>query len=124
VKRGVLLVMLGWPMMALLGWDEEPIIAFILAYHPVVAAQREIAAAYRPPSWRRRVLEHTSFYVRMASGTSSTVSENGETTTSSPVTVGIQVSIPLSSSKEQREFSQQALAEATQIDEVRQLGFM
>ena len=35
------------------------------------------------------------------------------------MTVGIQVNIPLSSPKEQREFAQQALAEATRIDEIR-----
>ena len=35
------------------------------------------------------------------------------------MTVGIQVNIPLSSPREQREFAQQALAEATRIDEVR-----
>ncbi len=35
------------------------------------------------------------------------------------MTVGIQVNIPLASPREQREFSQQALAEATRIDEVR-----
>jgi uncharacterized protein YbaP (TraB family) len=33
--------------------------------------------------------------------------------------VGIQVNIPLASPREQREFAQQALAEATRIDEVR-----
>jgi hypothetical protein len=57
--------------------------------------------------------------VRAASGTSSTVSEGGDTTTSSPMTVGIQVNIPLASPREQREYAQQALAEATRIDEVR-----
>ena len=35
------------------------------------------------------------------------------------MTVGIQVNIPLSSPREQREYAQQALAEATRIDEVR-----
>jgi hypothetical protein len=65
------------------------------------------------------VLEHTSVFVRAASGTSSTVSEGGDTTTSSPMTVGIQVNIPLASPREQREYAQQALAEATRIDEVR-----
>ena len=65
------------------------------------------------------MVEHTSFYVRAASGTSSTVSEAGDTTLSSPVTVGLQINIPLSSPKERREFTQQALAEATRIDEVR-----
>ena len=59
------------------------------------------------------------FYVRAASGTSSTVSDGGDTTTNSPMTVGIQLNIPLSSPREQREFAQQALSEATRIDEVR-----
>ena len=100
-------------------WEEEPALAFILAYHPVVQAQRQATASYQPPTLTRRVLEHTSFYVRAASGTSSTTSESGDTTTSDPLTVGIQVNIPLASPREQREFAQQALAEATRIDEVR-----
>ena len=117
MKPGLWLALL-WPTLAG-AWEEEPALAFILAYHPVVTAQRDVATAYRPPSLTRRVMEHTSFYVRAASGMSSTVSESGDTTTSSPLTVGIQVNIPLASPREQREFAQQALAEATRIDEVR-----
>jgi len=78
-----------------------------------------VVAAYQPPGALQRVMEHTSVFVRAASGTSSTVSESGDTTTSEPVTVGIQINIPLASPKERREFTQQALAEATRIDEVR-----
>ena len=78
-------------------WEEEPALAFILAYNPVVTAQRQATAAYQPPTLTRRVLEHTAFYVRAASGTSTTVSEGGDTTTSTPMTVGIQVNIPLAS---------------------------
>ena len=100
-------------------WEEEPALAFILAWHPVITAQRGATAAYRPPTWTRRVMEHTSVFVRAASGASSTVSESGDTTTSAPLTVGIQVNIPLASPREQREYAQQALAEATRIDEVR-----
>ena len=118
MNRGLWLVLLGWPALAA-AWEEEAALAFILAYHPVVVAQRQVAVAYQPPTLTRRVLEHTSFYVRAASGTSSTVSEGGDTTTSSPMTVGIQVNIPLASPRERREFAQQALAEATRIDEVR-----
>jgi len=118
VKCGLWLVLaLVSPVAA--AWDEEPALAFILAYHPVVQAQRQATASYQPPSLSRRVMEHTSFYVRAASGTSSTTSESGDTTTSDPLTVGIQVNIPLASPREQREFAQQALAEATRIDEVR-----
>ena len=117
MKPGLWLALL-WPALAG-AWEEEQALAFILAYHPVVTAQRAVATAYQPPTWTRRVMEHTSVFVRAASGTSSTVAESGDTTTSSPLTVGIQINIPLSSPREQREFTQQALAEATRIDEVR-----
>ena len=117
MKPGLLLALL-WPALAG-AWQEEPALAFILAYHPVITAQRGATVAYQPPTWTRRVMEHTSVFVRAASGASSTVSESGDTTTSAPLTVGIQVNIPLSSPREQREFAQQALAEATRIDEVR-----
>ena len=118
MNRGLLLVLLGWPALAA-AWEEEPALGFIVAHSPLLQAQRAVVASYQPPSLTRRVLEHTSVYVRAASGTSSTVSDSGDTTTSSPLTVGIQVNIPLSSPREQREFAQQALAEATRIDEVR-----
>lgn len=117
MKRGLGLALL-WPALAG-AWEEEPALAFILAYNPVVQAQRQATASYQPPTLTRRVLEHTAFYVRAASGTSTTVSEGGDTTTSTPMTVGIQVNIPLASPREQREYAQQALAEATRIDEVR-----
>ena len=84
-----------------------------------MTAQRQVVVAAQPPGAWRRVLEHTSVFVRASSGTSSTVSDTGDTTTASPMTVGIQVNIPLSSPKEQREYAQQALAEATRIDEIR-----
>ena len=117
MKPGLLLALL-WPVLAA-AWEEEPALAFILDYNPVVVAQRQATAAYQPLTLTRRVMEHTSLYVRAASGTSTTVAEGGDTTTSTPMTVGIQVNIPLSSPKEQREYAQQALAEATRIDEVR-----
>ena len=118
MKLGLWLALWAWPALAM-AWEEEPAIAFILAYNPVVQAQRHATAAYQPPGGLRRVMEHTAFYVRAASGTSTTVSEGGDTTTTSPMTVGIQLNIPLASPKEQREFTQQALAEATRIDEIR-----
>ena len=118
MNRGLWLAFALLPAVAA-AWEEEPAIAFILAYNPVVTAQRQATASYQPPTLTRRVMEHTSFYVRAASGTSSTVSESGDTTTTSPMTVGLQVNIPLASPREQREFAQQALAEATRIDEVR-----
>ena len=118
MKHGLLLALLGWPALAL-AWEEEQALAFIVAHSPLLQAQRAVVASYRPPGIGRRVLEHTSVFVRAASGTSSTVSETGDTTTTTPVTVGIQLNIPLASPKERREYAQHALAEATRIDEVR-----
>jgi len=117
VKPGLLLALL-WPALAG-AWEEEQALAFIVAHSPLLQAQRAVVASYQPPSLTRRVMEHTAIFVRAASGASSTVSEGGDTTTASPMTVGIQLNIPLSSPREQREFTQQALAEATRIDEVR-----
>lgn len=118
MKRGLLLALLGWPALAL-AWEEEQALAFIVAHSPLLQAQRAVVASYQPPGIGRRVLEHTSVFVRAASGTSSTVSDTGDTTITTPVTVGIQLNIPLASPREQREYAQQALAEATKIDEVR-----
>ena len=117
MKRGLGLALL-WPALAV-AWEEEQALAFIVAHSPLLQAQRAVVASYQPPGIGRRVLEHTSVFVRTASGTSSTVSDTGDTTTTEPVTVGVQVNIPLASPREQREFAQQALAEATRIDEVR-----
>jgi hypothetical protein len=47
------------------------------------------------------------------------VADGGETTTADPLTVGIQVTIPLASPRERREFAQQALAESVRVDPMR-----
>ena len=54
MKPGLLLALL-WPALAG-AWEEEPVLAFILAYHPVITAQRGATAAYQPPTWTRRVM--------------------------------------------------------------------
>ena len=117
MRRGLCLALL-WPALAA-AWEEEAALSFIVAHSPLLQAQRAVVSAHRPPGLGRQVLEHISVFVRAASGTSSTVSDTGDTTTAEPVTVGIQLNIPLSSPKERREYAQQALAEATKIDEVR-----
>ena len=117
MRRGPLLALL-WPALAI-AWEEEQALAFIVAHSPLLQAQRAVVSAYQPSSFGRQLAEHTSVFVRAASGTSSTISETGDTTTTTPVTVGIQLNIPLSSPKERREYAQQALAEATKIDDVR-----
>ena len=102
-----------------LAWEEEPALAFIVAHSPLLQAQHALVSSYRPPPLGRKLMEHTSVFVRAASGASATVSETGDTTTADAVTVGVQLNIPLASPRERREFAQQALAEANKIDEVR-----
>ena len=117
MRRGLCLALL-WPALAG-AWEEEAALSFIVAHSPLLQAQRAVVSAHRPPGLGRQVLEHISVFVRAASGTSSTVSDTGDTTTAEPVTVGIQLNIPLSSPKERREYAQQALAESVRIDEIR-----
>lgn len=107
-----------WPALTI-AWDEEQALAFIVAHNPLLQAQHAVVTSYQPTNLSRRLMQHTSVFVRAATGTSSTVSETGDTTTSDAVTAGIQINIPLASPREQREFAQQALAEANKIDEVR-----
>ena len=49
MNRGLWLGVLWLPAVAQ-AWEEEPALAFILAYHPVVTAQRAVATAYPPPT--------------------------------------------------------------------------
>jgi hypothetical protein len=93
--RGSLLLS-GW-LCLLLGagaWEEELVLEYILAYNPLIQAQRTVTDQYQPPATWRKLLEHTAIYARAATGTSTSVSQGGETTVSTPMTVGIQVTIP------------------------------
>ena len=101
-------------------WEEEKVLAFILAHNPLIRAQQAITREYTPTtSTLRKILERTAVYARAATGTTSLVADTGETTVTTPVTVGIQVSIPLASPKEQRELAEKLLQEATRLDEIR-----
>ncbi|MBK8896989.1 MAG: hypothetical protein IPN66_07130 [Candidatus Competibacteraceae bacterium] len=80
-----------------LAWEEEQALAFIVAHSPLLQAQHALVSSYRPPPLGRKLMEHTSVFVRAASGASATVSETGDTTTADAVTVGVQLNIPLAS---------------------------
>lgn len=115
----VLLSGLLWLPLGAWAWEEEQVLEYIMASNPLIQAHQSITQAYAPPSKTRWVLEHTSVYARAATGTSSTISQEGETTVSMPMTVGIQVTIPLASPKEQREFAEKHAQEMAKLDEVR-----
>ena len=100
-------------------WEEEPVLEFVIAYNPLIRAHQAVTREYAPPKTGRWLLEHTTVFARSSTGASSTVSEDGSTTTTSPSTVGIQVTIPLASPREKRAFAEKALQEVTKIDEIR-----
>jgi len=100
-------------------WEEEKVLEFVMAYNPIIRAQRDITREYTPSSGTlQQVLEHTSVYARAATGTSSVIAEDGATTVTTPITAGIQVTIPLASPKERRDFAEKAMQELAKIEEV------
>lgn len=100
-------------------WEEEQALEFIFAYNPLIRAQQTLTKEYALPTTGRWLLEHTTVFARSSTGTSTSVSENGDTTTTSPSTIGIQINIPLSSPKERREMAEKSLQEAAKLDEIR-----
>ncbi len=115
--KGIIFIALLVPSLSL-AWEEQKVIQYVMAFNPVIRAHQDVTKSYTPPGPMRKILQHTSVFARFASGGEST-SENGATTTTDPVTYGIQVTIPLSSPKEQREWAIQAMGLIQQIEEIR-----
>lgn len=100
-------------------WDEEKVLNFIMAYNPIIKAQQAITREYMPTSSTlQQVLEHTSVYARAGTGTASVIATDGAATVSAPIAAGIQITIPLASSKEQREIAEKTMQEMAKIEEV------
>jgi hypothetical protein len=100
-------------------WDEEKVLNFIMAYNPIIRAQRDITKEYTPSSSTlQQALEHTSVYARAGTGTASVITTDGAATVSAPVAAGIQISIPLASPKEKRDLAEKAMQEMAKIEEV------
>lgn len=100
-----------------LAWDEPTVMEFILAHNPVLRAQRLVTSAYTPPSGvMARVKEYSSVYGRAGLGGTDYIS--GE---SDPFVLqaGIQISIPLTGTKERREQALKAVEEVQAIETLR-----
>jgi hypothetical protein len=46
------LLLSGWLLLSLGAgaWEEEPVLEYILAYNPLIQAQRTVTAQYQPPA--------------------------------------------------------------------------
>jgi hypothetical protein len=101
------------PMVAL-AWAEQQAMEFIMAHNPVLHSYRIATAEYTPVNDAMgRVLEHTSVYGKAGAG--------GTDFRDNPfiVQAGVQISIPLVSTREKRAFAAKAVEETRAIDEVR-----
>jgi hypothetical protein len=93
-------------------WEDDAVLTFISQANPIIAAQRGVTQAYAKPDTVTWALQNTSLSGRLGFG--------GTEFRDDPYTVygGLQISIPLSSIKEEREQALKAVAEAKEIDDL------
>ncbi len=102
------------PFSAAWAWEEQQALDFIMAHNPLLRAYRVVTTEYTPKdsTWDR-VMEYTSVYGRAGAG--------GTDFRDQPFVLqaGVQISIPIASTKERRERAQKAVEEIRAIDEIR-----
>ncbi|MGJ0484365.1 MAG: hypothetical protein ACR65R_07510 [Methylomicrobium sp.] len=93
-------------------WDDDAVLTFISRANPIIRAQRGVTQAYAKPDTVTWALQNTSLSGRLGFG--------GTEFRDDPYTVygGLQISIPLSSIKEEREQALKVVAEAKEIDDL------
>jgi hypothetical protein len=93
-------------------WEDDKVLSFISQANPIIQAQRNVTQAYAKPNSVTWALQNTSLSGRLGLG--------GTDFRNDPYTVfgGLQISIPLSSIKEDREQALKLVAEAKEIDDM------
>jgi len=102
-----------WPLSAT-AWEEQRVLEFILANSPLLRAYRVVTDEFTPRNGvMDRVQEYTSLYGRAGAG--------GTDFRDQPfiIQAGIQINIPLASTKERREHAMKAVEETRAMGEVR-----
>jgi hypothetical protein len=109
--RTVLIVALLFPF-RVAAWGDDAVLTFISRANPIIQAQRGVTKAYAKPDTVTWALQNTSLSGRLGFG--------GTEFRDDPYTVygGLQISIPLSSIKEEREQALKVVAEAKEIDDL------
>lgn len=95
-------------------WEEQVVLEFILANNTLLRAYHDATIEYIPPKdTMTQMLEHTSVYGRAGVG--------GTDFRDQPFVLqaGIQISIPLASTKEKRTYAMKAVEEIRAIEELR-----
>jgi len=107
----MLIVSLLWPF-RVIAWEDDKVLSFISQANPIIQAQHNVTKAYAKPDSVTWALQNTSLSGRLGFG--------GTDFRDTPYTAygGLQISIPLSSIKEDREQSLKLVAEAKEIDDM------
>ena len=99
---------LAWP------WEEQRVLEYISAHNPVLRAQKVVTDEFKPPEgWMDRAKEYTSLYARAGGG------GNDFETSGAILQGGVQILIPLASTKERREHAQRVVEETRAIEALR-----
>jgi hypothetical protein len=93
-------------------WEDDAVLSFISQVNPIILAQRNVTQAYAHPDSVTWALQNTSLSGRLGLG--------GTDFRDDPYTVfgGVQINIPLSSIKEEREQAVKLVAEARALDDI------
>ena len=107
----MLIVSLLWPFQVI-AWEDDKVLSFISQANPIIQAQHNVTKAYAKPDSVTWALQNTSISGRLGFG--------GTDFRDTPYTAygGLQISIPLSSIKEDREQALKLVAEAKEIDDM------
>jgi hypothetical protein len=109
--RTLLIVTLFLPFQVM-AWEDDKVLSFISQANPIIQAQHNVTKVYAKPDSVTWALQNTSISGRLGFG--------GTDFRDTPYTAygGLQISIPLSSIKEDREQALKLVAEAKEIDDM------
>lgn len=106
----------AWPSGAS-AWDEQRVLEYVLTFNPVIRAQHGVTEEFEPrEGFLARMREYTSAYGRAGLGGTDFISGDSQPYT---LQAGVQISIPLASTKERREHAIKYVEETRAMDELR-----
>ena len=113
ISRSIIVLLLALPFPAF-AWEEQRVLDYILAHNPLLRAYHSVTSEYTPSDdTLDRMLEYTSVYGRAGAG--------GTDFRDQPfiLQAGVQINIPLASTKEKRAHAMKVVEETRTMDEIR-----
>jgi len=113
ISRSIIALLLILPFPAF-AWEEQKVLDYILANNPLLRAYHTVTTQYTPSDdTLDRMLEYTSVYGRAGAG--------GTDFRDQPfiLQAGVQINIPLASTKEKRVHAMKVVEETRTMDEIR-----